>query len=332
MNLPVLQDLDQPESQSFQPPLENEHCSVEKLEVIFFRSNSYLKVLADLQNQFEDKAQEVQLLLEATGREAIRTTIQQLTVKAQTETLPQPSPIEATEAQEETPPPQADNQADNVLAVNAQSHSSAPMASKWQGRRGKNSALTAAELTAQREDYLRQVGQLLSERRRSQGMSLEKLHETTRISMHYLKALETGQVGKLPEVIYVRGFIRLIARALGLDGDRLVTDLPMPNPNEGVLPSWQPAARPSPSKMYLNPVHLYLGYATLMAGAVGGLNYLQSSHRLGLVPQSPAPEQPDSQAVHHKGGRCQLEQNAQGPRAMAGQGIAPPEMLSVHAF
>ena len=69
------------------------------------------------------------------------------------------------------------------------------------------------------------VGQKLEEAIKRKGVSVREVSESTKIRGDYLSAIETGNYDiKLPEV-YLRGFVRLYAKFLGLDQDALVADL-----------------------------------------------------------------------------------------------------------
>ncbi|MGJ3245508.1 MAG: helix-turn-helix domain-containing protein [Elainellaceae cyanobacterium] len=130
----------------------------------------------------------------------------------------------------------------------------------------------APSITEQRETSLHRIGQELRQARLKRAMSLEKVHYQTHIPIHQIKALEAGQTDQLPEDIYVRGFIRRIGDAVGLDGYALMSSLPSLEPAKIIAPSWQRvSAKPSNQ---LRPVHLYVGYAALMAGATGGLVWM----------------------------------------------------------
>lgn len=48
------------------------------------------------------------------------------------------------------------------------------------------------------------------------------MEEATKIRIAYLEALERGDYGVLPGVVYAIGFLRSYARFLGLDADALV--------------------------------------------------------------------------------------------------------------
>jgi len=56
------------------------------------------------------------------------------------------------------------------------------------------------------------------------GVSLDEISAATRISTRFLEAIETEQWDQLPGGVFNRGFIRSIARFLGLDEDSLVAE------------------------------------------------------------------------------------------------------------
>jgi cytoskeleton protein RodZ len=69
------------------------------------------------------------------------------------------------------------------------------------------------------------IGQKLEEARNRKGISIREASESTKIRGDYLSAFESGQFPTtLPEV-YLRGFIRLYSRFLGLDQDAMLADL-----------------------------------------------------------------------------------------------------------
>ncbi len=132
---------------------------------------------------------------------------------------------------------------------------------------------TAEVLAEQRESSLREIGYHLRQARLKRGISIDQLNCQTRIPIHLLKALENGHAEQLPEDIYVRGFLRRIGDVLGLHEADLTALLPSPAPNAVIVPSWQRISQ-TPTSNHLRPVHLYVGYAALMAGATGGLVWM----------------------------------------------------------
>jgi cytoskeleton protein RodZ len=67
-----------------------------------------------------------------------------------------------------------------------------------------------------------ELGQILRQAREKKGLSIEQVYEKTRINVHYLEALESGEYGALPSRTHTRGFLRNYARFLGLDPDPLI--------------------------------------------------------------------------------------------------------------
>ena len=84
------------------------------------------------------------------------------------------------------------------------------------------------------------------------GVSLEEISAATRISTRFLEALENDHWDLLPGGVFNRGFIRSVARFLGLDEDSLVAEYSLETRNRsdaGVIPdpptemrrNWGPA-------------------------------------------------------------------------------------------
>lgn len=66
------------------------------------------------------------------------------------------------------------------------------------------------------------LGDRLRKARKSLGLSIEDVHNATKIRKAYLIAMEEGRFSELPGEVYVRGFLRSVANVVGIDGDRLV--------------------------------------------------------------------------------------------------------------
>ena len=67
-------------------------------------------------------------------------------------------------------------------------------------------------------------GQRLQREREMRGVSRAEICAATRIGTRFLEALENEQWEVLPGGIFNRGFIRAVARFLGLDEDDLVAE------------------------------------------------------------------------------------------------------------
>ncbi|MBC8187549.1 MAG: helix-turn-helix domain-containing protein [Proteobacteria bacterium] len=86
---------------------------------------------------------------------------------------------------------------------------------------------------------LRPIGEYLRRQRVLRGMTAEELATITRIPLRSLERLESGQFDGETDG-FVRGFVRTVATALGLDAEDTVSRMlrePVPGPREGPLPS-----------------------------------------------------------------------------------------------
>ena len=66
------------------------------------------------------------------------------------------------------------------------------------------------------------IGALLQAARKQSGMTLEDIAQRTFIKQHYLQALENEHFESLPAPVYTSGYIRQVARLLGLDDAPLI--------------------------------------------------------------------------------------------------------------
>ncbi|NET32712.1 MAG: helix-turn-helix domain-containing protein [Cyanothece sp. SIO1E1] len=116
---------------------------------------------------------------------------------------------------------------------------------------------------------LAKIGDYLSQVRQEQSLSLEQIANRTNIQRRLLRAIEAGNLTGLPEPIYVQGFIKRYAEALGLNGHELADKFPTGPIIQAFRPSWKnsPAAQ-------LRPLHLYILYLLLIMTSVSGLAYL----------------------------------------------------------
>ena len=96
-------------------------------------------------------------------------------------------------------------------------------------------------------------GERLQREREMREVSLEELTKSTRISARFLQALENEDWDKLPGGVFGRGFVRTIARYLGLDEESLLgeydlaradqsqAELAKPEERIPSTPKWVPA-------------------------------------------------------------------------------------------
>ena len=191
----------------------------------------------------------------------------------------------------------------------------------------------AAKAVQQREECLRELGRELRKGRQIRSLSLQQLHSQTLVPLHHIEAIENGEIEKLPQDIYVRGFIRRLGDALGLDGSAMANALP--KPAENPIPSMYLSVSNSQSAegFQMRPVHLYIGYTALMAGAVGGLGWLSQQPLMPgaqAVPQTPVTPPASvapAQKIQEKAPQPGLKQSSSHGRIIVGADMAPPEVI-----
>ena len=66
------------------------------------------------------------------------------------------------------------------------------------------------------------VGEQLRHAREARGIALREISDQTRISIHYLEAIETNDYKRLPGGIFNRSFVRAYARYVGYDEKQAV--------------------------------------------------------------------------------------------------------------
>ncbi|MFP4456512.1 MAG: helix-turn-helix domain-containing protein [Clostridia bacterium] len=67
-----------------------------------------------------------------------------------------------------------------------------------------------------------ELGAYIKEVREKKNISLEELHEETKIRQIYLEAIENGEFSTLPGEVYLKGFLRTISRELSLEYGNLL--------------------------------------------------------------------------------------------------------------
>jgi cytoskeletal protein RodZ len=129
----------------------------------------------------------------------------------------------------------------------------------------------ALSLDQERAEKLREIGSCLRELRQQQSVSLEEVASKTKIQQRLLNAIEAGHLEQLPEPVYIQGFIKQFADALGANGAELANSFPTRTMLRPIQASWRhlPAAQ-------LRPIHLYMLYVFLIVFAVNGLSYLMN--------------------------------------------------------
>lgn len=81
-------------------------------------------------------------------------------------------------------------------------------------------------------------GELFRRIRESLGVSENEMQERTKISLEYLRSMESNRFDRLPQVVYVKGFLRSYFRYLGVDNFE-----PMVKAFAARLEAWQSAKK-----------------------------------------------------------------------------------------
>lgn len=137
-------------------------------------------------------------------------------------------------------------------------------------------------------EKLADLGCRLKQLRQQKGLTLEQVSVRTLVPARILTAIEAGNLKQLPEPVYVQGFIRRYADAVGMNGTQLAEEFPLNSFSRPDRPRWR-----FNIQAQLRPLHLYMLYMGLVMGSVGGLSYLlnRPSQVVGLleIPPKPAP-------------------------------------------
>jgi cytoskeletal protein RodZ len=114
-------------------------------------------------------------------------------------------------------------------------------------------------------------GEHLKRERELREVSLDELSKATRISNRFLQALENEDWGKLPGGVFGHGFVRSIARYLGLSEEALLGEYDLARAEK--LPPAAPKAEPIPSPPRWIPVAVVLGGLLLLVLFFYGMTY-----------------------------------------------------------
>jgi cytoskeletal protein RodZ len=115
---------------------------------------------------------------------------------------------------------------------------------------------------------LQELGSWLRQIRQDKGFSIEEISTKIKIRACVLRALEEGNLEKLPEAVYVQGLLYRYADFLGENGREIAQKFPVDDCN------WLFTKRfwlqlPIPQ---LRPIHLYIFYIVLVTFSVQGLS------------------------------------------------------------
>jgi cytoskeletal protein RodZ len=135
-------------------------------------------------------------------------------------------------------------------------------------------------------------GENLRREREMRGITLEEIAANTKISLHFLGAIEADELGKLPGGIYTRNFIRAFARYLGLDEEKVMSEYSaFAQADREVDLSRMTSAKPLPQESRASAWIGLLAAAALLAGGYALFRY---SHRTPVMLSNAAKASPNA--------------------------------------
>ncbi len=163
-------------------------------------------------------------------------------------------------------------------------------------------------------------GETLKRERELRGVSLDEVAAATRISPRFLHALENEQWEKLPGGIFNRGFVRAVARYLGMDEEALIAEYALAANDRPQVAVW---ADKTPQAKKRGWVMLLLLAVLLAAvGTAGWFAWQQYETEIRAWWSPPAPAGTP--------GPARLPANSGGAASTgAGTGSAQPELLEL---
>jgi cytoskeleton protein RodZ len=81
-------------------------------------------------------------------------------------------------------------------------------------------------------------GESLKREREMRGVTLEEISAATRIATRFLRAIENEEWEQLPGGVFNRGFVRAVARYLGLDEENTVSEYALAVGDRPSVPVW----------------------------------------------------------------------------------------------
>src|SRR5487761_193807 len=81
-------------------------------------------------------------------------------------------------------------------------------------------------------------GESLKREREMRGVTLDEISAATRIATRFLRAIESEEWEHLPGGVFNRGFVRAVARYLGLDEESVVAEYTLVVDDRPSVPVW----------------------------------------------------------------------------------------------
>jgi cytoskeleton protein RodZ len=121
-------------------------------------------------------------------------------------------------------------------------------------------------------------GERLKRERELREVSFDEVSKATRIAPRFLEALENEQWDKLPGGVFGRGFVRSIARYLGLSEENLLSEYDLAR-GESANPAPQKGEERIPSPPKWLPAVAVLALLAVLAGLIAGGRYAWKAYQ-----------------------------------------------------
>lgn len=138
-------------------------------------------------------------------------------------------------------------------------------------------------------ESLEDIGGRLQSIRQQQAIELESIAQKTQIPLKHLKSIEKGEIQSLPELVYVRGFIKRYAQAL--KQDEASYDLAVNQPAVNLAPSKPKVSLANQVGGWIKRMQYPL-YGLLVVAVGSGLVYLNNREFSPTPAQTNTPEAP----------------------------------------
>jgi cytoskeleton protein RodZ len=143
-------------------------------------------------------------------------------------------------------------------------------------------------------------GESLKREREMRGVTLEEISAATRIAERFLKAIENDQWDQLPGGVFNRGFVRAMARYLGLDEESIVAEYILAVGDRPTVPVWNgspPTVTPDQPWVAWGVTALIL--LALLAGSWFGVRRFLAWRAARHATQTPALNLASSVEIRH---------------------------------
>ncbi|WP_069790522.1 helix-turn-helix domain-containing protein [Cyanobacterium sp. IPPAS B-1200] len=124
-----------------------------------------------------------------------------------------------------------------------------------------------------RQEELDRVSVLLKDKRQSLGWDIESVSSNIHITKNILRAIENGDLNKLPEPVFVKELLKKYSEFLSVNIEETIDSFPTEkNNNKGYKSAHQRNINPFNFRINFNSKYLYVVYIALLFFSVKSLN------------------------------------------------------------